>query len=225
MCLSSSLTSLPALPSPPLLPCCAARCPLSVVLQHRRERVNARMRALQGLVPGAAAMTTESFLLEAVHYVRFLLQQVQVSAAQGSAVSPTLSVCRCSQAVFSFLSGFLCLDCLPACPPLRSCLSCRRPRPLPLCLRPCQTPPLLHRPSCLLHPLLLAAPSSQRRMREEGGRWGRKLFLLLLEVVLLLLIVVVVRITGGMEGSAGLLVLRGHLGMKQGPYHMARSGS
>ncbi|GJP37006.1 hypothetical protein CLOM_g21465 [Closterium sp. NIES-68] len=42
----------------------------------RRERVNARMRVLQGLVPGAATMTTESFLLEAVHYVRFLLQQV-----------------------------------------------------------------------------------------------------------------------------------------------------
>ncbi|CAI7833491.1 unnamed protein product, partial [Closterium sp. NIES-54] len=44
--------------------------------QMRRERVNARMRVLQGLVPGAATMTTESFLLEAVHYVRFLLQQV-----------------------------------------------------------------------------------------------------------------------------------------------------
>ncbi|CAI5526719.1 unnamed protein product [Closterium sp. Naga37s-1] len=32
----------------------------------RRERVNARMQVLQGLVPGAATMTTESFLLEAV---------------------------------------------------------------------------------------------------------------------------------------------------------------
>ncbi|CAI5490440.1 unnamed protein product [Closterium sp. Naga37s-1] len=38
----------PPLPSPP---------------QMRRERVNARMRVLQGLVPGAATMTTESFLL------------------------------------------------------------------------------------------------------------------------------------------------------------------
>ncbi|CAI5480368.1 unnamed protein product, partial [Closterium sp. Yama58-4] len=50
--------------------------PQAMAARMRRERVNARMRVLQGLVPGAATMTTESFLLEAVHYVRFLLQQV-----------------------------------------------------------------------------------------------------------------------------------------------------
>ncbi|CAI5973944.1 unnamed protein product [Closterium sp. NIES-65] len=48
----------------------------AVQARARRERMNARMRQLQALVPGASCMTTESFLEEAVQYVHFLQRQV-----------------------------------------------------------------------------------------------------------------------------------------------------
>eukprot|EP00897_Mesotaenium_endlicherianum_P007563 jgi/Mesen1/6835/ME000351S05951 len=42
--------------------------PQALAARARRERINARMRVLQGLVPGGNQMTTENFLLEAVQY-------------------------------------------------------------------------------------------------------------------------------------------------------------
>lgn len=50
--------------------------PQALAARARRERINARMRLLQSLVPGATSMTTENFLLEAVQYIKFLENQV-----------------------------------------------------------------------------------------------------------------------------------------------------
>lgn len=48
------------------------------LLQHRREKINERLKSLQNLVPNGAKVDIVTMLDEAIHYVRFLQNQVEV---------------------------------------------------------------------------------------------------------------------------------------------------
>nr|GEX98521.1 transcription factor HEC2-like [Tanacetum cinerariifolium] len=65
--------------------------PQSVAARHRRERISERIRILQRLVPGGTKMDTASMLDEAIHYVKFLKNQVQTLEKAGENRPPSAS--------------------------------------------------------------------------------------------------------------------------------------
>ncbi|KAI3785473.1 hypothetical protein L1987_44591 [Smallanthus sonchifolius] len=63
--------------------------PQSVAARHRRDRISERIRILQRLVPGGTKMDTASMLDEAIHYVKFLKNQVQTLEKAGESNAAT----------------------------------------------------------------------------------------------------------------------------------------
>ncbi|KAL2930253.1 Transcription factor bHLH84 [Bienertia sinuspersici] len=56
----------------------AATDPQSLYARKRRERINERLRILQNLVPNGTKVDISTMLEEAVHYVKFLQQQIKL---------------------------------------------------------------------------------------------------------------------------------------------------
>nr|XP_024398939.1 uncharacterized protein LOC112293574 isoform X4 [Physcomitrium patens] len=56
----------------------SATDPQSVYARHRREKINERLKSLQNLVPNGAKVDIVTMLDEAIHYVKFLQNQVEV---------------------------------------------------------------------------------------------------------------------------------------------------
>ncbi|XP_024540519.1 transcription factor bHLH84 [Selaginella moellendorffii] len=56
----------------------SATDPQSIYARQRRERINERLRALQGLVPNGAKVDIVTMLEEAINYVKFLQLQVKL---------------------------------------------------------------------------------------------------------------------------------------------------
>ncbi|XP_055821310.1 transcription factor RSL3-like [Solanum dulcamara] len=56
----------------------AATDPQSLYARKRRERINERLRILQGLVPNGTKVDLSTMLEEAVHYVKFLQTQIKL---------------------------------------------------------------------------------------------------------------------------------------------------
>ncbi|KAJ8539534.1 hypothetical protein K7X08_013786 [Anisodus acutangulus] len=56
----------------------AATDPQSLYARKRRERINERLRILQGLVPSGTKVDLSTMLEEAVHYVKFLQLQIKL---------------------------------------------------------------------------------------------------------------------------------------------------
>lgn len=67
----------------------------SVAARERRHRISERFKILQSLVPGGSKMDTVSMLEEAIHYVKFLknqiwLHQTMIVSCVGSSCDPSL---------------------------------------------------------------------------------------------------------------------------------------